>query len=464
MSDAMIKRWNEIASARPEQSKASSSKRSRPRSRSASHSEESDDDVSIASRSPSPAPINTKEEDISVYDQYVRGVVREPVTVDTKISSTNKGFGMLAKMGWKEGQGLGASGNGRPDPIPFLVKFDAMGLGKASHDARIIESTVSQRRGMDSERMIKETEEQRKNREELVAAKEHRKIEVKGTLRPFYCEDCDKQYSNVAQYDEHVRSYAHAHVVRSKEQQATARQRQAGEAATRKAKEKKREEKEMKKMAAAAGIKFTSNTATTSTTVPTARLGIKPAAPSSGFAPVNDPPVKRGGWAAVTTAAEPSGSRFSGATVASMDATGGFKKSGRTAVGTAPSASFPGVVALEPSSQESCKTASGFMRGGWTTLDTTSMAKPDIEMSSPFVGGMQSNLPSRLESPPPPPPPIDFEPPPPPPPTSIPPPPPLTLGELPPPPPPHTRPLRITMLPRGFGTLAGGSDGWLDFK
>jgi hypothetical protein len=54
---------------------------------------------------------------------------------------------------------------GRPDPIPFLVKLDAMGLGKASHDARIIESTVSQRRGLDSERMIKETEEQRKKRE-----------------------------------------------------------------------------------------------------------------------------------------------------------------------------------------------------------------------------------------------------------------------------------------------------------
>ncbi|KAG9101453.1 hypothetical protein FRC06_003013 [Ceratobasidium sp. 370] len=293
MSEAMIKRWNEIALTRPEGSNASSLKRPRPRSRSASSSDESEDNVSIVSRSPSPAPINTKEEDISIYDQYVRGVVREPVTVDTKLPPSNKGFGMLSRMGWKEGQGLGVSGEGRPDPIPFLVKLDAMGLGKASYDERIIESTVAQRRGLDSERMIKETEEQRKNREELVAAKEQRKTEVKDALRPFYCEDCDKQYSNVAQYDEHVRSYAHAHV-RSKEQQATARQRQAGEAATRKAKEKKREEKEMRKLAAAAGIKFTPNVASSTTIVPIGQPGIKPAATSGGgFAPVNGPPVKR---------------------------------------------------------------------------------------------------------------------------------------------------------------------------
>lgn len=68
--------------------------------------------MSLVSRSPSPVPQNNKEEDVNLYDDYVRGVVREPVTVNTKISSTNKGFGMLAKMGWKEGQGLGVSGEG----------------------------------------------------------------------------------------------------------------------------------------------------------------------------------------------------------------------------------------------------------------------------------------------------------------------------------------------------------------
>lgn len=54
---------------------------------------------------------------------------------------------------------------GRVDPIPFQIKRDSTGLGKASQDVRMIETTVSQRRGLDSERQRKETEDQRKARE-----------------------------------------------------------------------------------------------------------------------------------------------------------------------------------------------------------------------------------------------------------------------------------------------------------
>lgn len=39
------------------------------------------------------------------------------------------------------------------------------GLGKANQDVRMIETTVSQRRELDSEKQIKETEEQRRARE-----------------------------------------------------------------------------------------------------------------------------------------------------------------------------------------------------------------------------------------------------------------------------------------------------------
>jgi hypothetical protein len=37
---------------------------------------------------------------------------REVITVDTKIKSTNKGFAMLAKFGWSEGQPVGLSEEG----------------------------------------------------------------------------------------------------------------------------------------------------------------------------------------------------------------------------------------------------------------------------------------------------------------------------------------------------------------
>ncbi|CAE6524440.1 unnamed protein product [Rhizoctonia solani] len=442
MSESMIKRWNEITMKSSEGPAAASSKRTRPRSRSPSSSDESEDNVSIVSRSPSPVPRNDKEEYISVYDEYIRGSIREPVTVDTKISSANKGFGMLAKMGWKEGEGLGVSGQGRTDPVPFLVKLDALGLGRSSHDDRIIESTVSQRRELDSERMIKETEEQRRAREEAVATKEQIKTEVKDTLRSFFCADCDKQYSNVAQYDEHLRSYAHTHVVRMKEQQATARQRQSGESAARKAKEKKREEKEMRKMAAAAGIRYSSSSATSASIIVPAQPMIRPIAASSGggFAPVSDPPSKRGGWSAVTTVAEPSGARLFAPVSAPMVAPTGFKKTGWSAVGTPPTSSPSPASALRTEGQgreqPSNKGGGGFMRGGWMTLDTTTSVDQDTEMTSPNMVSSMSTiplLPAGPAPPPPPPPPPILDPPPPPPDDSLPPPPPPPDHHEPPP-------------------------------
>ena len=55
--------------------------------------------------------------------------------------------------------------SGRTEPVPFYVKSDLTGLGKVNQDSEMIETTVSQRRGMDSERQQRESEEQRKLRE-----------------------------------------------------------------------------------------------------------------------------------------------------------------------------------------------------------------------------------------------------------------------------------------------------------
>ena len=41
-------------------------------------------------------------------------VGHERVTVDTELSSANKGYGLLLKMGWRgSGQGLGLTGDGK---------------------------------------------------------------------------------------------------------------------------------------------------------------------------------------------------------------------------------------------------------------------------------------------------------------------------------------------------------------
>ena len=48
----------------------------------------------------------------------------------TSTDSSNKGFQMLAKMGYKSGDGLGKSNSGRVDPVPIAVKTNRKGLGE----------------------------------------------------------------------------------------------------------------------------------------------------------------------------------------------------------------------------------------------------------------------------------------------------------------------------------------------
>jgi len=69
--------------------------------------------MSTGSRSPSPDSMQVDDNDIYKYDKYARGYEKDAMTVDTRIPSSNKGFGMLMKLGWVEGQGLGASGDGK---------------------------------------------------------------------------------------------------------------------------------------------------------------------------------------------------------------------------------------------------------------------------------------------------------------------------------------------------------------
>ncbi|KAI0662623.1 hypothetical protein C8Q70DRAFT_891003, partial [Cubamyces menziesii] len=299
MSAETVARWNAIPLNRPDPDESSqpSLKRTRPED---GDDDESEDNVSLVSRTPSPPPPDAME--IDKYDEYYRHrPEREVITVETKIKSSNIGFSMLAKMGWVEGTPLGLSGEGRVDPIPFNIKNDLTGLGKATQDVRMIETTVSQRRELDSERQIRETEEQRKQREEAVARRAAVKSEISSVLRPFYCEVCEKQFQNVAQYDEHTNSYAHHHKVRFRDMQAAQRasRNTKEEVDKRKEKERKREEKELRKIAKAAGVKMTKPPVALA---PVATEPIAASGSSSGEAkPLG---FKKSGWATVSKPAD----------------------------------------------------------------------------------------------------------------------------------------------------------------
>ncbi|XP_071833713.1 G patch domain-containing protein 11-like isoform X2 [Apostichopus japonicus] len=52
------------------------------------------------------------------------------------LTSDNKGFAMLQKMGYKKGMGLGKQGTGRAEPVPIEVKADRGGLGRVAEMKR----------------------------------------------------------------------------------------------------------------------------------------------------------------------------------------------------------------------------------------------------------------------------------------------------------------------------------------
>ncbi|KAL0950882.1 hypothetical protein HGRIS_007641 [Hohenbuehelia grisea] len=370
--------------------------------------DDDDDDISIASRTPSPPPGDSMDVDgdhISKYDEYVRGPAREVITVETRIKPSNKGFALLAKMGWTEGKPLGLSEDGRVDPIPFQIKNDLTGLGKTNQDVRMIETTVSQRRELDSERQTKETEEQRRVREEHVARRTALDTEISSTLRAFYCELCDKQFKNVAQYDEHTNSYAHHHKARLKDMQANARIIPREELDRRKEKERKREEKELRKIAAAAGIKMPKSAATTITPTsadaqPGSDMDVEPK--QSGF--------RQAGWASVSSASNLS-SAPAGQSSQSAGGRGGWNTVGNATVTSAPlpppsnpppSSGGWSTASNPPSSHPSHTTS--FRTGGWTSLDTGSshIPPPPTHIPLPPSPPPEFSAPGQHAAPPPP--------------------------------------------------------------
>ncbi|CAB3989148.1 G patch domain-containing 11 [Paramuricea clavata] len=73
-----------------------------------------------------------KETENRVKPLKQRESERREKALSNAIDSSNKGFALLQKMGYKEGKGLGKLGEGRKEPIPLSIKEGRGGLGQES--------------------------------------------------------------------------------------------------------------------------------------------------------------------------------------------------------------------------------------------------------------------------------------------------------------------------------------------
>jgi Zinc-finger double-stranded RNA-binding len=207
--------------------------------------------------------------------------------------------------------------------------------------------------------------------------------EISEVLRPFYCTVCEKQFQNVAQYDEHTNSYAHHHKIRFREMQNTQRVKQntPEEQDRRKEKERRREEKELRKIAAAAGVAMAKPTTSAQLLAPIPTAGeSKPAA------------FKKGGWANISTGTAGSSPSASEAPPTTTRAGWGVvgpsaNTSPSPASDTTSSGRFPTTPetwqprdqfgqAQDVQQRPLYQPAPAFRAGGWSSIDSTTRIPP----------------------------------------------------------------------------------------
>ncbi|CAM6017658.1 unnamed protein product [Sphagnum compactum] len=163
----------------------------------------------------------------------------EQATLDTQLPSSNVGFRLLQKMGWK-GKGLGKDEQGIVEPIKAGVRDAKLGVGKQEQDDFYTAEENIQRKKLEVE--LEETEEQAKKRE-VEAEREHKiQSEVKEIHRVFYCELCNKQYKLAMEFETHLSSYDHNHKKRFKEMRESQSSRSRDD---RQRREQARQDKEM---------------------------------------------------------------------------------------------------------------------------------------------------------------------------------------------------------------------------
>eukprot|EP00897_Mesotaenium_endlicherianum_P000191 jgi/Mesen1/10172/ME000076S09679 len=191
----------------------------------------------------------------------------EQASMDAQIPSTNVGFRLLQRMGWKAGTGLGRQQQGallawrlrRADtwhtrdagivePVRADVRDQKLGVGKQEQDDFYTAEENVARKKLALE--VEETPEQTRKREAGAEKDEKIRSEVSEIRRAFFCQLCSKQYKLAVEYETHLSSYDHNHKKRFKEMKDT--QAVKGSRDERQKREQMRADKEMARMAALA--------------------------------------------------------------------------------------------------------------------------------------------------------------------------------------------------------------------
>ncbi|XP_072354586.1 G patch domain-containing protein 11 isoform X1 [Scyliorhinus torazame] len=118
---------------------------------------------------------------------------RRETMLQSSLGSDNKGFALLQKMGYKEGRGLGKSGNGIVEPIPLQIKTGRGGIGHDAAEKRKAEETTERRKRMSQ--VKKRAEEFALNEYRLHVRQKKDQRQMEGDLRKsqLACQQLDTQ-------------------------------------------------------------------------------------------------------------------------------------------------------------------------------------------------------------------------------------------------------------------------------
>ena len=121
--------------------------------------------------------------------------VNQPSSADTSIHSSNMGFKMLQKMGWKEEKGLGKEGKGITAPVEATKHAGQVGIGKDEEYNKALDDVTRERKKLDLE--VEQTAEVVQQRKDNADRCDQIESDVKSMHKEFFCEICNKQYINV---------------------------------------------------------------------------------------------------------------------------------------------------------------------------------------------------------------------------------------------------------------------------